>query len=689
MATLKEKIAQARAAGYSDDEIFAMIAKTSQGKEALASGASPDEIRGHFGLSVAPVDASSQDPNPVTRTAKMVGGGLVRGAAAMADLPGTLIHGANSLLPEGMRFRLPEGDTFSDLARKGGLTDRADAKPANAGERAIDSISTGVGASLPFALGGPAAAILSGAGSGAGEWAANELLPGNDWVQFGASVLGGMTGQSMVRGVEKQLAKKAILEELDSAKLSLDDFETTFPRTLAQQKEFAKTAAGVADRKHEQVLGLIDQSVPAREAGPKGQIASVADGLGPSAGWQDAGEALRTEANSWLKNGLPDSLEAAWKPVDEAVPGDTTMSLGNFDDALHQINRKAGRAQGLVDLLTPSLPKILRAKMDKILEGMDLGLDGFSWSDARKLRTALGDAMRDPKIMPSMGDQNLKQLYAALTEDLGSAAESVGAREAFDAANEASKGLFAIAEGPIAKVLSDADAGRMAKGLVSGGNVDAATLEVLRSVVPKGMDGLGAAGLRAGPDGKLLHDWTRLTPKAKAALVPDAAARQTVDSALFSLDDLGRVVKAEKIGAKAMRDTVKQTAKADLDNWTLTAAEQKLALQSRLSVAEENAKKVSGEASLADEVRAVKRMGIGVAGSVGLDALGVNADAMLNSKTGAALMIAAPAVAYGVRGIVKDPALLRGPTIGAATGNAMMGEDWAQGPDKASAGGGY
>lgn len=678
MATMKEKIAEAKAAGYSDDEIFAMIAKTAAGREALESGYPAEEIRKRYGLAAATVDPDSQDPNPVTRNLKIVGGGLVKGAAAMLDLPANAITGINSLLPadwqnEGLK-RIADSPGFTDLARDAGLIDRADAEPVGPGERAIDSISTGIGAAIPTMGFGAIPALISGAGSGAGEWAANELLPGNAWAQMGGAVLGGMTGQTGTKIVEKSLSKASILKELDEANLAFETFDTALPALTRANEVIKDTVQKVASNKHKQMLEAIDASVPGRVAPLQSTITGVADSLAPSVGWQDAGEALRAQADEWLKTKLPDALEASWKPVDDAVPSDTPMALGRFDSALDSINKRAGTAQSLVDVLTPSLPKVLRSKMDSILEGIDMGLAGFTWDEARKLRTALGDAMRDPKIMPSIGDTNLKQLYAALTEDLGQAAESVGAREAFDSANIASKQLFGIAEGPIAKVLDPVSSpGQMAQAMISRGAKDATELETLRAVIPGGVNALGATGLRFDPGGKLMQDWTKLSPKAKAALVPDAASRQAIDSALFSLDEMGRVVKSEKTGATLVRDTTRQTAADDFANWKVQTAEQKKTLQTRKETAKASAASLESEPSL----RALERMSVGVAGSLLLDTL-PGADAVMNSKAGAALMIGAPLLMHGVKNVWNDPMLLRGPGIGIATGNAMMGDEWTR-----------
>lgn len=679
MASLKDKIAEARAAGYSDEEIFAKLLQTPQGQEALKNGYSESDLREYFGLGG---EAAPQDPNPVTRNAKIAVRGLAHGAAQMLDLPADMMAFGNSLLPPDWHNpgvdSLLASDGFADLVRKSGMVEFPEAQPQNAGERLNESVSTGVGASLPLLPAGPGAALLTGVGSGAGEFVANELLPGNPWAQLAGGIVGGMFGQSGVRAVERAAQRKAIEAELASANTAWDDFEESFPRIAATREAMRDGTLRAAGANHKAQLDAIDASIPAREAGPRGALGQVSDALAPGQmGWEDAGLALRAETENWFKNEMPKALDEAWKPLDDKIAKDAPISLGAFGGALDAINRKAGSAQPLVDLLTPSLPKVLQKSLGKILEGQEeLGVAGFTWNDARVLRTALGDAMRDPKIMASMGDQNLKRLYAALTEDLGRTAKSAGAKDEFDAANEASRALFAIAEGPVAKVLLDDQPGRMAKGLVSRGVTDAGDLETLRAVAPKGVDALGAVGIRFGDNGTMLSDWAKLSPKAKTALVPDAAQRNAIDGAIFALGDVGRVVKAERAAAAALKASTSQVAKDDFANWKVLTAQQKLALQARKRAAEEAAKAFSNEASTQEKIlsgiRTIRNLGVGGAASYGLETLGINADAIANSKLGALAAVAVPVATHGVRAVAREPGLLRGPAIGAATANALM-----------------
>lgn len=105
MATIQEKIAQAKAAGYSDADITSHLAKTSDYGEkikvATAAGYKPDEIIGHLAGTQAKPVASAE-----TAGAPGSGGGIVDGALAAAGGLGKgfggLALGAQRLVGKGL-----------------------------------------------------------------------------------------------------------------------------------------------------------------------------------------------------------------------------------------------------------------------------------------------------------------------------------------------------------------------------------------------------------------------------------------------------------------------------------------------------------------------------------------------------------------------------------------------------------
>lgn len=703
MASMKEKIAQARAAKdssgkrlFSDDEIYQKLVSTDAGKKALEA-VGPEELRTYFGLDAAPT--SAQDPNPVSRAVKMYGGAAAEGAGEFLGLPGTGLRLLNSLVPDDWKWskdsplwKIPAGSDITSAMRNAGIVDRPDAQPQDLGERLNVATAKGLGSAAPSAAlaaatGGASLIpelMASGGAAGLSGGGANELMPGNSAAEFIASLAGGLTGQTLTRAAKGAFERAAVMKELDAANVAWGDIEKNGPGMAIARGALKDSTLAQIETNKAAALDAARVRAGAREAPAKAAIQGIADTLAPKAlGWQDAGDALRADAQNWYTTKMPAALETAWSPVDAKVPQDLNMSLDSFNSALAAVNKRAGTLQPLVDKLTPSLPKSLQADFAKILEGQGEGVvPDFTWSDARTLRTALGDAMRDPRIMPNMGDANLKQLYAALTDDLKTAATGAGAGKEFDVANAASKTLFGIAEGPIAKVLDSSTAsGVLAKNLVNAGKVDAADLTTLRGVVPQGMDNLASTALRNNDAGQPLADWTKLTPQTKAALIPDQTARDAVDSSLFDLTDSSVTLRGDTAGVNRASDLAKENILANYKTATAEAQQAKLETRLRRNAAQSAANKLADKStSLADNIRTIKQMGVGGSvGALGMGLLGISPAAFQSSTFGAAAGIGIPSALHVAQRVVQNPELTMGPLIGVSAGNALSAGNEASG----------
>lgn len=664
MASLQEKIKAAREAGLSSQDIWDHI-KDSEIVQRGLGAADETDVRAYLGLEdVAQMEGLGRGP-------ALVGSNVVKGLGQILGLPGTGMRFANSLLPEQLRNDsvanfLPSGQDINSATRSIGLTDREDLVPQNPLERYTAAASMGVGSSLPFAPLAPVAAVISGVTGGLGAEAGNELLPGGPGAFIGGMV-GGMTGQGAVRSTEQALAKAAATKALAAIEKELADFKLTRPTVMEEIKTVRRDAEATANADFDTArLGhemLRDQSVGQARAA----IDTEAAAFGAPLTWQEAGEAVQGAANDWMKNVLPTRLAETWKPVDDLIPTDASVSLNSFKSALDDINSSAGAAEPLAALLKPGVPKALQDRLTAILDGQSqLGLPGFDWQSVSKLRTTLGDAMRDPKIMSSVGDQNLKRLYAALSDDMRDTAKGAGALDEFAAANVTSSELFKTAEGTIAKVL---DTGKtpeaIANSLASGGKLGATDLNVLRAETPAAADALANAMLRNG-------SWDNLAPEAKAALVPNAASRATLDGASASINSAAESFNTGVQAAKVARTAAKAAAKLQAEN----ARAAIVAAQAKLLDDQAKAAFLVGEfpppGSLAGTSlnRIANTMGGGVIGSA-LDVMNMGPDALMNTKMGAMIGLGLPMVASTAKRVVRDPGLLMGPMIGAATGNAL------------------
>lgn len=666
---------------YSDEEIYQKVLSTETGKKALAA-TNEGALQEYLGLKIE----SPQDPNPVTRTAKMVGGALLEGAGAIVGLPGSVLHATSDLLsplgwgqsPDSPLMKIPTGGDINDFTRGLGLTSRADAEPQNLGERALEGGAEGLGASLPL-LAIPGGASLSpefvsaGIASGEGETVANELFPGNPIAGLVGSVLGGVGGQGLAKRIGEGLAKSNVTRSLDELTKSWGDL--TANEAMARQTAAAARdkVIAAADEAFKRDVTSADAAQIAAQAGPLSVIEGHAARLNPLAtGWQDAGEHLRESVGKWYNESLPKQLDAVWEPLNKAIPKDAPVKLDNFGRILDSIDKKAGAAQPLVDRLVPGLPSGLKKTLANIVDGqITAGLPGFTWDNIKTLRTALGDAMRNPKIMPDIGENNLRALYAGLTEDLRNTAKTAGAEPLFDAANEASKKLFATAEGPVRKVLDPAKSpGDVAKGLASKARVDATDLATLREIAPVAVDSLAAAGLK-------IDDWNKYTPAAKAQLIPDPTMRREIEFALAQLNETKSASGIAKSAAKAGRDATVLAAKEGHKNWTTASAAEKAALKRELDSARAEEKKfLHGESSTAAGISKLVQLGTGGAFGgalgMGLEMLGLHPAALAGSSLGGALAVGVPAVMHGTAELIKHPDLAAGPLIGLTTHNALQ-----------------
>jgi hypothetical protein len=253
-------------------------------------------------------------------------------------------------------------------------------------------------------------------------------------------------------------------------------------------------------------------------------------------------------------------MEALWSPVRDAAGAETQVPRSGFAAALQKLNTAAGDNQTLVDAITPALPKKLQAIFAESGEAPQ------SMSDALALRSAIGNAMSNPSVTADIPAQQLSALYRAQSEDIrhGLAALPNGPDmlRMFDQANAESAKLYGIAQGPMAKIVSgkaanlahDPKPEDVASKLLSGAARGASDLSVLRQEIPTGVNELAAAHL-AQPGA-----WQNLSPEARAVLVPDPNARNTLERGLTLRDGGAAEAQAAIAAAKAEHSKTIQEA---------------------------------------------------------------------------------------------------------------------------------
>ncbi len=332
----------------------------------------------------------------------------------------------------------------------------------------------------------------------------------------------------------------------------------------------------VASRKElDAARQLSEDSVAHVNQQVQGHFESVADSVGKASTLDEAGTSLQSAARNWVSKVLPKKMAAASKDLDAAVPGETEVPLGNFAGAYSAIDKKA-----LINGLDLSDTMLARAKQVLGLEPVEGAEEAASrnaanalfgeeteapaaqpltWKEARQLRTALGDALARPKIVSAIGEQNVKQLYSALTADLGSVAKQAGAEDLWNGFNEESTRLHSIAAGPMSKLISTVNEGKeislspaqAAGAMISAGRKGGTELATLRGEIPDAVNDLSSLQLRSP------QAWGKLSPEAREALLPDAEQRVQLESSLGAKAQASEAAKAEfKAATQKYNDTV-------------------------------------------------------------------------------------------------------------------------------------
>lgn len=663
----------------------------------------PDQINsalaGWKGASAQTGESQTPGPpgqnNTWSRLPEMAGSALVKGTASLAGLPGDVIglarsgnNALNSVMGQGPTQyatpNLPTSAQTTGLTHRLGLTDRNDLIPTTPLERygtaGIEAIPAIAGT---VATGGAEAipAAVAGLGSAMAAQGAHDLAPDSRWAPVVAGLGAGLVGAGGVTTVENALESSAAKRGLSDAADAL-----TAAREAARTGKFdldtGATNMKSASRDDFAVArGALTDAAEATKAGHDQAIQQVATTLGNSQTLQDAGQQLQAGARNWISQILPAKLATLWGPVDQAIPKDTKLALPAFSGALGDINKSAGQLEPLAAILKPSAPKALGKAMDNVagLGELDPGTapGQYSWGDVQKLRTTLGDAMSNPKVINDVGAQNLQRLYATLTADMRGAAGKVSSEVGtlFDQANEGSKALYQIGEGPMSRVVAgarpsadDPTPEAVAKGLLAEGKTGASDLGVLRQEIPQGVNELAAAHLRVNPAG-----FTKLAPEAQSALIPQADQSATVIGA-----------QAGKTAAdQARSDGIKLAQQQHQDNLAKIASDQK---QGKFDLSGQVASSSSALAAAKARVAAAAPttsagghamqglFGTTLGNELGVLALkgaGLPGSDLVHGALGSVVGAGLPMAWRGGKAIVNNPRLLAYPTQGALVGNAL------------------
>jgi hypothetical protein len=177
------------------------------------------------------------------------------------------------------------------------------------------------------------------------------------------------------------------------------------------------------------------------------------------------------------------------------------------------------------------------------------------WEHMQYFRSALGDAMQNPKnALFNLGKQQKSALYGSVTEDMKDVARTAELADEFTQANTTSKALRDHAEQFISPLVKDNQTPEKIIDWALGEARKGGTrLAALRDVMPTEMDNVAAVLLRKEP-----RAWGKMASSAQEALIPDPVLRAQVSESVArmfptkgqgEIKSLGDKIVGSEIGA--------------------------------------------------------------------------------------------------------------------------------------------
>lgn len=198
--------------------------------------------------SLGTADQSNGQMTGMGRYPAMIGSNLLKGAMTVAEIPGDVAQ--LTLYPfKKIANYLTDSNQPTPLIPSGlmqatnalGLTNRPDLTPQNAPEQYTAAISSGVGGTVPFGLGGGLSQLgktaAIGAGAGIGNQAATNNFPNNPYAPVIGTLAGSLMGAGLGSGADALLAKAT---GIDTALANTEDIRARILNGEGRLGEFHK-----------------------------------------------------------------------------------------------------------------------------------------------------------------------------------------------------------------------------------------------------------------------------------------------------------------------------------------------------------------------------------------------------------------------------------------------------------------
>lgn len=478
----------------SDDDLLATVKPRNQAPAPAASSLttaaqdyssmSDDDLLASVKPKAAPAPAAPQR-SLVDSAARGLGIGVRGAVQGLTDLPAMVTDnliakpinaGLNAVMGEGQGPRMKMlGEATGDLLTRAGLptaetaSERVVQDINRGGASALTGIATGAG--LANAAGGvtqavgktlsaaPLAQVASGA-SGAGAQGITREGGGGEGAQFAANIAGSLApsvvpfaAQSAVRGALRggEAGRQRVAENIKIFEEASGTVPTMGQATQSRTLQAAETGlsnviggSGLMARRGEVQAKALEDSVQAlsRELAPD------------ATGW-GAGEAITKGVNAF-KDSVKTTQKQLYGKLDEFIPANTPVSVNRTQEALKALNEGIEGAPNISQFFRNAKIGNIERAMLKDVEGATLanvppGMSStgvtptagqLPYQAIQKLRTLVGQEISENSLTSDVPRSKWRALYAALSDDLGTAAEAAGpqAQQAWSRANQYTRG---------------------------------------------------------------------------------------------------------------------------------------------------------------------------------------------------------------------------------------------------------
>lgn len=263
-----------------------------------------------------------------------------------------------------------------------------------------------------------------------------------------------------------------------------------------------------------------------------GGLQQMANSFNRNASAEKAGRAIERGVETFGRNVGAQKRALYWQ-ADRFIPESTPVGLSNTMQAVQKLTTpNPGAAATTGSLVNPRIA----ALQQNLAADLQAGNGQIPYAALKRIRTGIGEQISDYSLSPETPTRELKQLYAALSRDMESAAQAQGP-QAVAAARRANNYTRAAADRleQVQRVIDRNGGGEAVYNAAMSGTRDGGTTlrSVMQSLPKEGQEAVTGAVIKrmglATPGAQdatgeafsaanFLTNWNRVSPEAKRAL---------------------------------------------------------------------------------------------------------------------------------------------------------------------------